>query len=417
MKIAVIGAGIVGVATAYELAQDGHDVTVFERTSAAAEGASFANTGVIAPSLTLPLSIPDASKPSTLHFLKSLRSVTLKKGASLRGLRWLRGWGQAGASSTYTVKRHSAHALGAYSQIRMNQISSDAGFEFEGSSGHLLILPTESSHKAIQPTLAALKENGVPFKELLPTEISKVEPSLNIAQPIHSAIHLPNDGVGNCRQFGLLLKNEAQKLGVKFSFNTTIQDVKVESGLKLILQEQPTPLPFEGIVICTGEIPRFLKDRLKIKLPTALVQGYSLSATIREPLNAPKSSIMDAKTQIVIARLGNRVRVSGGAELGSATAIKDPNIVQSLYKALHRYFPGAAQHPMGTQIWKGNSTLTADGLPLIGASKIQGIWLNLAHGMNGWGMACGSAKVLADLVSRKSPELNAEPFSPNRSLE
>jgi D-amino-acid dehydrogenase len=121
-------------------------------------------------------------------------------------------------------------------------------------------------------------------------------------------------------------------------------------------------------------------------------------------------------SRIVIARIGNRVRVSGGAELGGDPAHKDSALVQSLYKTLHDYYPGAIQHAMGTQVWKEARTMTADGLPFIGASNLPKVWLNLAHGANGWGAACGSARLLADLVGSKASDMGVGAFSPTRGL-
>lgn len=414
MKIAVIGAGVIGIATAYELARDGHQVAVYDSKAAAAEGASFANTGVVAPSRMLPLSLPNWTVRSAWHFLRSMRSMSLKKGISTQDLRWLWKWGQSSGADAATLS--AAYALGAYSQQRMDAIQIDAGLEFEGSEGHLLVFSTEASAQQFPPTLAILKSHGVAFKELSLTELTSIDPALTGSSTLHGGIHLPNDRVGNCRQFALLLKLEAQKMGVQFIFNTAIEDIQADSAITLIPQNHSAARTFDRVVLCTGDIPAFLRQRIKTKVPTASVYGYSLSASIREPLNAPRSAVTDVASQIVIARIGNRVRVSGGAELGAKAEYKDPTVVQSLFKALHDYFPGAVQHPMGTQIWKSARTMTADGLPFIGATNLPKVWLNLAHGADGWGSACGSARLLADVVGNKTPDIDAAAFSPTRTF-
>lgn len=416
MKIAVIGAGIIGITTAYELAQDGHEVAVYDSKSAAAEGASFANTGVVAPSCALPLSLPDWVQPSAWHFLRSMRKIALKKGISKRDLHWLWHWGRSSGSQQDAATLGAAYAIGAYSQQRLTAIQSDAGLAYEGSEGHLLIFSTEATAKQFQPALAILKSNGVAFRELSARELTTIDPALTPSSTLHSGIHLPNDGVGNCRQFALLLKLEAQKMGVQFIFNAAIENIKTESAITLIAKDFSAARTFDRVVLCTGNVPAFLRKQIKTKVPTASVYSYSISATIREPLNAPRSAVTDVASQIVIARIGNRVRVSGGAELGGEVEQKDPAVVQSLFKALHDHFPGAAQHPMGTQIWKSARTMTADGLPFIGASNLPNVWLNLAHGANGWGTACGSARLLADLVGNKTPDIDAAAFSPSRTF-
>lgn len=416
MKIAVIGAGIVGITTAYELARDGHDVTVFERTNAAAEGASFANTGIMSASMTSPWSIPAWSKPSAFHLFKTLQTVTLKKGVTRQDLQWLWSWGKTAGSPHDAPHRKAAHALATHSQSHMHLIAKEAALEFQRGEGHLLAVPTEASYHTLLPTISVLKANDVSFSELTPSEAIKIEPSLGLSEPIHCAIHLPHDRVGNCRQFALLLRTEAQKYGVQFHFGTEVTEIAAQSHPSLVLRGSTDPLAFDGIAVCTGEPNGWLNKRMKIRLPMAAVHGYSVSAAIREPLNAPRASVMDVDTHIVMARMGNRLRISGGAELGGIPRSNDNATIQTLFRTLHRYFPGAIQYPAGTQIWKGARILTGDGLPLIGASEAPGIWFNLAHGGNGWGNACGSARLLADLISRKKSDIDAAPFNPSRAM-
>ena len=150
-------------------------------------------------------------------------------------------------------------------------------------------------------------------------------------------------------------------------------------------------------------------EPLGLRIPLTAVYGYSISAPIREPLNAPRSALMDERYKVAISRIGNRIRVAGGAELGGTFGQHNASSIRTLYKVLHDWFPGAAQHAntgASVQVWKGARPMLPDGPPIIGASGIPGLWLNLGHGSSGWALSCGSARALADLMSAKTPDID-----------
>jgi D-amino-acid dehydrogenase len=204
----------------------------------------------------------------------------------------------------------------------------------------------------------------------------------------YGAVHLPEDEVGNCRQFALLLKNEAQRRGVEFSFNTTVSSAVVNNGVLVAVNGEMNSRKYDAAVLCAGLDSVRLLEPLGLRIPLVAVHGYSISTAIRESLDAPVSAVMDERYKVAISRLGNRVRVAGSAELGGSRDKKRPSSMQTLYKVLHDWFPGAA-NPSGTaQEWKGARPMLPDGPPIIGASGISGVWLNLGHGSSGWALSC-----------------------------
>jgi len=167
-------------------------------------------------------------------------------------------------------------------------------------------------------------------------------------------------------------------------------------------------------VLCAGLDSARLLAPLGLRIPLIAVHGYSISATIREPLNAPASAVMDERYKVAIARLGNRVRVAGSAELGGSPDKKRSSSLETLYKVLHDWFPGAANLSGGVQEWKGARPMLPDGPPMICASGIAGLWLNLGHGSSGWALSCGSARIVSDLIGGKAPDLDMAPFGSQR---
>lgn len=411
MKVAVIGAGIIGITTAYELAVDGHEVTVFERRGAAAEETSFANAGVVAPGYVTPWAAPGMPGKVLSHLFS--RHAPVKIGLPLSGsdIAWMWKWWRACRLDTYLANRARLQRLAFYSRERLHHLTAELQLEYDRSPGYMVLLRSEKDSKLVQPGLQVLREAGVTFREIPAEEVRKLEPAINTDTQFLGGIHLPDDEVANCRQFALLLKNEAQRIGVNFEFNTDVAHIDKSGPGRLLVKSEGSLRSFDRIVMCAGLASAQLLKPMGLKIPMAAVYGYSISAPIREPLNAPRSSVMDERYKVAISRLGNRVRVAGSAEIGGTLKGKRAASIQTLYKVLHDWFPGAAQHSntgASVQEWKGARPMLPDGPPIIGESGIPGLWLNLGHGSSGWALSCGSARALADQMAGRKPDIPME---------
>ena len=408
MKIALVGAGIIGVTTAYELAADGHEVTVFERRGAAAEESSFANAGLVAPGYVMPWAAPGMPAKVARYLFSRHAPVKLGLPLSLRELAWMGRWLRACRLDTYLANRGHMQRLAFYSRARLHQLTDQLELAYERSPGYLVLLRSEKDQKLAQPGLQVLRDAGVSFHQIDAAAARRVEPALNQDTPFAGAIHLPDDGVGNCRQFALMLRRQAEALGAKFEFNTTVTRITSAPAATVSIANEATPRRFDAIVVCAGLASATLLRPLGLKIPLAAVYGYSLSANIREPLNAPRSAVMDERYKVAISRLGLRVRVAGSAEIGGRLDTHRPAAIQTLYKVLHDWFPGAAHMSGGVQVWKGARPMLPDGPPIVGASGVPGVWLNLGHGSSGWALGCGSARAVADLVGGRAPEVDLQ---------
>ncbi|MDP3170600.1 MAG: D-amino acid dehydrogenase [Polaromonas sp.] len=417
MKVAVIGAGIIGITTAWELAMDGHEVTVFERRGAAAEEGSFANAGVVAPGYVTPWASPGMPRKVLGQLFSRHASVTLGLPLSGSELAWMWKWWRACRLETYLANRARLQRLAFYSRARLHQITADRQLEYDRSPGYLVLLRAEADARMVEPGLQVLRDAGVAFRQVGSDDARKIEPALNPDTAFLGAVHLPDDEVANCRQFALLLKTEAQSLGVNFEFNKAVAHMERAKPATFLIAGETAPRSFDAVVLCAGLASARLLRPLDIHIPLAAVYGYSVSAPVREPLNAPRSALMDERYKVAISRLGNRVRVAGSAEIGGNPDKKRAASVQTLYKVLQDWFPGAA-HTSNTgasvQEWKGARPMLPDGPPIIGASGLPGLWLNLGHGSSGWALSCGSARAVADLVGSKTPEIAMDGFDVDR---
>jgi D-amino-acid dehydrogenase len=415
-RVAVVGAGIIGVTTAYELAAQGHEVTVLDRRSSVAAETSFANAGILAPGYVTPWAAPGMPWKITRQAFSRHAAVRLGGMNVLAQLPWIWRWWLACRHSVHNPNRTAMQRLAQYSRQRLEELTRSLHLQYQQRSGYLVLLRTDAELQSAQGGLALLRELAVPHAVVDARRCRELEPGLHPDTALQAAIHLPQDGLGNCRQFAQLLKNEAQRLGVRFLFDTDV--LRVSAG------EQPQlhtandeAMTFDAVVICAGIQANTLLRNVGICLPLAPVHGYSVTAPLRlleaHPTLGPQAALMDERYKVAISRLGNRVRVAGSAEIGGHLHKHGLAPLRTLYRVLNDWFPGATLE-REAQHWKGARPMLPDGPPVLGASGAPGVWLNLGHGSSGWALACGSAWVLADQIAGREPGLDISRLSLTR---
>ena len=429
MRVAVIGAGIVGVTTAHALHEDGHEVTVFERQGSVATESSFANAGWLAPGYVTPWAAPGMLRKVAGQWFQRDAAVRL---AGLPGpalARWLWRWWRACAPRTYAVNRGAMLALARDSLQRTQAIATAQGIEHEHGRGVLVLLRGEAELAQSRPGLKVLAELGVNFHLVGEEQCRQIEPALDSGTALKAGIHLPDAESGNCRQFALELKGVLQKVGVAFRFHHAVTRLETEaSGITVhaaadtaagAVTTNPESTPaqerFDAVVVCAAMGAPALLPALR--LPLQPVYGYSVTLPVRRhdgyPDLGPRAALMDERYKVAITRLGDRVRVAGSAELaGDPVSLRDAPLA-TLYRVLQDWFPSATRQS-SAQTWKGARPMLPDGPPAIGATGTPGVWINTGHGSSGWALACGSARLLADQLAGRSPAVDPTPFSPVR---
>jgi D-amino-acid dehydrogenase len=421
MRVAVVGAGVIGMTTAYELAADGHDVTVYERRGSVAAETSFANAGVIAPGYVTPWAAPGMPKKVLQHLLQRHAPVRLR-GLPRGTLPWLWRWWQACQLDTYQANRLRMQRLAMFSRDRLHELTRKLKLDYERSDGYLVLLRSPKDLAMVQPGLASLAALNTRFEILDADQCRVKEPGLSPETELHAGIYLPDDEVGNCREFSNLLRGVAQNLGVQFRFGTRVEKliagrspqlvhdrVKAEGDERMstfVQDTQPMDVgpvteSFDAIVVCAALGSTQLLRPLGLSLPLLAVHGYSITAGLRRSDAGtdigPRSALMDERYKVAISRMGKRVRVAGSAEIGGSHTRLHQDSIETLYKVLHDWFPGSA-HLTQALTWKGARPMLPDGPPVLGRSGSEGVWLNLGHGSSGWALACGSARLLADAI-------------------
>ena len=434
MRIAVIGAGVIGVTTAYELGADGHAVTVFERCDTVAAESSYANAGLVAPGYVSPWAAPGMAGKVLAHLGRPHAPVRIGAGLDLAALGWLWRWWRACRPNVYRANRARMHRLAHFSRERLHEITHRLRLDYERAQGFLVLLRSARDLALAEPGIQALTELGAAPQVLDAAGCRRIEPGLTAASaPLHAGIYSQHDEVGNCREFTHLLRKEAARADVRFRFGTQVEAVVAGREPHVVLRRAPagagapalqcskggkrdgpasTVDPaastgehgFDAIVVCAALGSRELLKPLGIALPLLPVYGYSLTAPLRHDEQhlslEPRAALMDERYKVAISRFGNRVRVAGSAEIGGTLTRHHPGALATLDKVLDDWFPGIAQQSQ-VQRWKGARPMLPDGPPVLGKSGAPGIWLNLGHGGSGWALACGSARLVADAIAGK----------------
>lgn len=416
MKLAIVGAGVTGVATAHRLVDQGHVVTVFEQSGRAAEGASFAPGALVGPGWHLAWRGPTRRLGSAPT--QAGTAIALRKLPGLAEWGWLWQWRRGSGASRQCDDGAALHSLALRSQALMTELQTRLGLDHDRAEGLLVLLRSRREQAWAQPVLERLREWGLPLRELDAAAARQREPALRPDTPLAGAIELPSAGVANCREWTLLMRQAALERGCRFEMGHTVSALipRDAGGIDLHRTGQ-APEVFDAVILCNGVAAQPLLRPLGLRLPLIGLQSCSVSAPVREPLDAPVSGVLDAATGITIARLGQRVRVSGGRLLASAAHPPDAATLRRLYDALLDWFPGAARLAgSGTSLqeWQGTQSVLVDGTPLIGPTRVPGIWLNVGHGEAGWTMAAGAASLLSEGLSGQAPGADAEAFLPTR---
>lgn len=405
-QIVVVGAGVTGICTAYFLAAAGHEVAVLERRGNVAEEASFGNAGIIAPAGTGPWAMPGMPKKILSFLLRPEAPVLLHPHASRALWRWVRQWLSECELERYLRNKARMQRVALYSQGILHQLAQQHQLDYEKTTGVLQLFRTEKEIEMSAPARALLAENNVPHQLLNDAAARALEPALASATPLAGALHLPNDEAGNCPLLTKQLRQIVQAAGVNFHFGTAVEFLR-QDGDRIALGVGDQTLRADAVVLAAGADSATLLRPLGIDIPLYPVRGYSLTLPIKDFDAAPQAALIDETYRVAITRLGARVRIAGVAELGLHRPKASERALQTLLKVGNDWFPGAANY-RSAALWCGVSPMLPDGPPLLGRTPIKNLFVNIGHGADGWAMAAGCGKIVADVISQRTPEIDLD---------
>ncbi|WP_423197277.1 MULTISPECIES: D-amino acid dehydrogenase [unclassified Cupriavidus] len=425
MHVIVIGAGAIGVCSAWYLRQAGFDVTVIERRAAPAQESSFGNAGVIAPGYVTPWAAPGMPRKVLGMLMAREAPVRFRPSLDPALWRWIARWLRECQPDRYRANKLRMQRLAFYSRDCLHRLRAELELEYEQSRGYLQLFRTQQDLDLAAPGLALLREHKVLHTLVDATGCRRIEPGLAEDTALAGGLHLPDDESGNCPLFVRRLHQHAEAAGVRFRFDAPVARVRAPHADGLTVELAPArrgaaaeTLAAARVLVAAGVGSVGLLRPLGLRVPLYPVKGYSATVMVRDELQAPLGALMDESYKVAITRMGNRLRVAGTAELGTRKLDLRPDALRTLIRVARDWFPVAGAWQEAT-LWAGARPMLPDGPPLIGATSVPGLFLNLGHGSTGWAMSCGSGKIAADQMAASAghgdgPAIDMEGLTPAR---
>jgi len=416
MKVVILGAGVVGVTSAWYLREEGHEVTVIDRQPGPALETSFANGGQISVSHAEPWANPRAPRQILKWLGREDAPLLFRPRADL--YQWL--WG---ARFMIECLPHRACAnarnilnLALFSADALKALRSDTGIAYSGLSKGILSFYTDQREFAQAAAHAELLSSwGCRAEAKSPEQCTAIEPAFASFEPrLAGGIFTPGDESGDAHMFSQRLAEMCVERGVTFEFSHVVRRLLVEGGRIASVEmagrdDEVRKLNADAYVVAFGSYSAPLLPGIGISIPVYPVKGYSVTLPVGPEHHAPVTSITDDARKLVFSRLGSRLRVAGTAELAGYDTEIDSHRCEAIVQRTFELFPDAGSRDQ-SEFWAGLRPATPGNVPIIGRSRFPNLFVNTGHGTLGWTLACGSGKVLAEIVSGRKPEIDF-PFS------
>lgn len=406
MKIVVLGAGVVGVATAYELMKDGHEVTVVDGKSEAACGTSYANAGLIAPSHSFSWASPKAPGILLRSLYREGQALRFKPSLDARLWRWSAKFLRNCTATRAVRNTRRKLRLASYSKDCLERIASETGIAFDHVTGGLIYsYRSPASLERGAANMAVLRDEGLDIRVIDTDEVMRLDPSLTGARDhIAGAVWAPDDGSGDARAFTRNLARHIAERGVAFRYDTVVRDFRVAGGGIAEVVTERGPVTGDLYILALGVWSPPFARRIRLDLPVYPIKGYSVTFPVGPDHRPPTLGGVDEDNLVAYARFGDRMRVTATAEFAGYDTRYGPGDYRHMLAAIRELFPQGADYGR-PDYWAGLRPMTPEGTPIIGHTRHGNLIVNTGHGHMGWTMAPGSARIVADLVKGETPAI------------
>jgi len=413
MEVLVLGAGIIGMSTAYYLNAAGHRVTVMDRNDSVGLETSYANGSQLSYSYVAPLAGPGVLAKIPKWLTRDDSPIRFQPALSVDQWRWCIQFMLACTQKQSDSSTRQLLTLSFLSRTLMHQlVKQEPMLEFDYvQSGKLVLHRDADAYKAAVDLLDFQKSLGCEQEALSRDACIEREPALaDTGQNIVGGIFTSSEDTADCYRFCKGLEKILRERGVEFQLGMNITQLERAQGGKIAVRSGSNLIQAEQVVVALGCASVDVLKPLGIRLPIYPLKGYSLTVPITPASTAPMMSVTDFSRKIVYARMGNRLRVAGMADLVGNSTDRDINRLRTLRKESEAVFPHAGDYATAS-VWSGSRPATPKGIPIIGPTSFKNLWLNTGHGALGFTLATGSAQLLSDWISGKPGVINRQPFN------
>ncbi|MFM0334577.1 D-amino acid dehydrogenase [Paraburkholderia strydomiana] len=416
MHVMVLGGGVTGLATAWYLACDGHEVTVVERNAEVALESSYANGGQLSYSYVAPLAGPGVLSKLPQWLTQPHSPVQFRPRADPDQWRWLLKFVLACTRAQSELATRRLVALSFLSRDLMRDLlNREPTLSFDyAKTGKLVVYRNEDSFASARRLLHFQRSLGCEQHVLTARECTAAEPSLDgLGLNLAGGIFTPSEETADCYKFCVGLAAKLRSKKVRLLLGTEVTSLRADRGRRahrITVHANGREIAADQVVVCAGAASPDLLRPLGIKIPLYPLKGYSLTAQILARDAAPHMSVTDFDRKIVYARLGDRLRIAGMADIAGRDATPDPSRIESLRSEAARAFPLAGDYARA-QAWCGLRPATPTSTPVIGATRFANLWLNLGQGALGFTLALGSGLLISELVTGRRPSVPLDGFA------
>jgi D-amino-acid dehydrogenase len=415
MKVLVLGGGVIGATAAYELAGDGHQITLIERQAGPALETSFANAGEVSPGYSAPWAGPGVPLKAVKWLLMHHRPLVLRPHFDWRLVSWVLAMLRNCTSVRYQINKSRMVRLAEYSRDCMVALRAATGIRYdERMQGTLQLFRTQKQLDGSASDTEILDRYGVPYQRLTGAGCIEYEPALaRVRDKFVGGLRLPGDETGDCFKFTSRIAEMAVSRGANLRFGVNIRSLLTDGKRITGIVTDQGRLQADAYLLALGSHSPALLSPLGIEIPVYPVKGYSITVPIANAAGAPESTVMDETHKVAVTRLGDRIRVGGTAELSGYDLKLHEARRRTLMHVVGDLFPDGGN--LGrAEFWCGLRPMTPDGTPIVGGTELPNLYLATGHGTLGWTMAAGTAKVIADLVGGRKPAIDLDGLTIDR---